>query len=294
MEATGYYIFYALNWLITLLPLRILYIFSDILFIFLYWFPGYRRKVVDENLRNAFPEKSEKERAVIARKFYSHLCDMFIETFKLPNMSRKEALKRFRIENPEVLQGLFEKKKDVIAVIGHYNNWEIMNSLPLQSDYTFVSIYKPLKNKHFDKFLVKTRSRFGMVLTPMSHILRELISFRSKGTLTVSSFLSDQTPAKTDIHYWTRFLNQETAVYLGAEKIATKYNMAVAFFELRKVKRGYYSLRIEVLFEETRGLPEHVITDTHVKHLESLILEHPEYWVWSHRRWKHKREVTNA
>jgi KDO2-lipid IV(A) lauroyltransferase len=199
----------------------------------------------------------------------------------------------FLLENPEVLEQLYSKNKDIIAVLGHYNNWELLTALPLLTKYRCISIYRPLKNKYFDRFIYDLRSKYGMVLTPTASIMRELLSSRSSDTRTLSCFLADQTPAKDDIHYWTGFLNQETAVYLGAEKIASKYNMAVVFFNYSKIKRGVYNLKIEILFEETRGLPEHLITDTHVKRLEELIYSAPEYWVWSHRRWKHKKPPVN-
>jgi Kdo2-lipid IVA lauroyltransferase/acyltransferase len=294
MEAVGYYIFYAVNWLITLLPLGVLYLLSDLLYFILYYVIRYRRKVVHLNMKNAFPEKSEKEILAIEKKFYKHLSDVFIETFKLTHMGRKELEKRYTIENTELLDRLYTEGKDVIAVLGHYNNWEWMNTVPLYLKYKCVSVYKPLKNKHFDKFINNSRKRYGMVLTPMSVIIREIINDRKNGVRTISFFLADQTPAKGDINFWTTFLNQDTPVYLGAEKIAMKYDMAVVFFNVQKVKRGYYKLIIELLFEKTEGLKEHQITEAHVKRLDELIRQKPESWVWSHRRWKHKRENANV
>jgi Kdo2-lipid IVA lauroyltransferase/acyltransferase len=290
MEAIGYYFFYVLNWIFTLLPLKILYIFSDGMYYVLYYVAGYRRKAVRTNLKNAFPEKSEKEVLEIEKKFYRHLADTFIETFKLQHMSLEQHRKRFTIENPELVNKLFEEGRDVIAVLGHYNNWEWMSAIPLYLNHKCVSIYKPLNNKHFNKYINNTRKKYGMVLTPMSIIIREILNDRKKGIKTFSCFLADQTPAKPDINFWTSFMNQETPVYLGAEKIALKYDMAVVFLNLQKVKRGYYHLKIELLFEHTAGLREHLVTETHVKRLEEIIREKPEYWIWSHRRWKHKRE----
>jgi len=138
--------------------------------------------------------------------------------------------------------------------------------------------------------MIDMRSRNGMVLTPMSNIVREVIDKRKKNIKSLYSFITDQTPPKGDIKYWTSFLNQETPVYLGAEKIASKYDMAVVFFNSRKVKRGYYTFSVELLFDHTAGLPDHLITETHVRRLEKAIIENPEFWMWSHRRWKYKRE----
>jgi Kdo2-lipid IVA lauroyltransferase/acyltransferase len=293
MGAIGFYIFYGINWLVTLLPLRVLYITSDFLFILLYYFPTYRRKVVSINLKNAFPEKSDEELKCIERKFYKHLADLFIETLKLTHMSKEQLMKRCTVSNAEIMDKLYDEKRDTVAVLGHYNNWEWLIILSQFTKYKFTSIYKPLQNKHFDRFINKLRSQYGVVLVPMSYIIKEIIYDRKKNINTFSAFISDQTPAITEIRYWTTFLNQDTPVYLGAEKIAARYDMAVVFFNLQKVKRGYYHVNIELLFDHTASLPEYFITQTHVKRLEELIREKPEYWIWSHRRWKHKRPVEN-
>jgi KDO2-lipid IV(A) lauroyltransferase len=260
----------------------------------LFYFPTYRRKVVASNLKNAFPEKNSDDLFKIEKKFYKHLADLFIETFKLTHMSKEQLMKRIKITNPELLKKLRDEGRDVVGVCGHYNNWEWYAAIPLYTDIKCVSIYKPLKNKHFNKFINDLRGKFGMVLTPMSNIVREIIVDRNNGIKTFSAFVADQTPAKNDIKFWTQFLSQDTPVYLGAEKIATKYNMAVVFLNLQKIKRGHYELTFDLLFESTAGLPEHTVTEAHVKRLEEIIRENPEYWIWSHRRWKHKREHTYA
>jgi Kdo2-lipid IVA lauroyltransferase/acyltransferase len=293
MQGIVFYLFYYLNWIITLLPLRILYIFSYPLYFILYYFPSYRRKIVYNNLKNAFPEKSEREINKIEKGFYRHLSDLFIEVLKLTHMGEEELKRRFIVENPEILDKLLAEKRDVVAVMGHYNNWEWLGVLPYYTRYKAVSIYKPLKNKHFDVFLNNLRMRHGMVLTPMSLIIREIIKDRSMNINTVSAFISDQSPVKADIKYWTRFLNQDTPVFLGAEKVAAKYDMVVVFFNIKKTGRGKYSMAIELLFEHTTGLPEYAITEAHVKRLEEIVKDNPQYWIWSHRRWKHKKETLN-
>jgi Kdo2-lipid IVA lauroyltransferase/acyltransferase len=294
MKAIGYYIFYGINWVITLLPLRILYLFSDFLFLVLYYFPSYRRKVVSTNLRNSFPEKSEEELKSIEKKFYMHLADIFIETLYVTHMSEDEQNRRFRYSNLEIIDKLLEDKRDVIAVLGHYNNWEWPTLLPFYLKYKTIIIYKPLQNKYFNRHIINQRSKHGIVLTPTSSIIREIINNKKENINTVSVFLTDQTPAKGEIMYWTTFLNQDTPVYTGTEKIASKYDMAIIYFNIQKLKRGYYNLGIELLLDHTAGLPEHVITETHVRRLEEIIREKPEYWLWSHRRWKHKKPVENV
>jgi KDO2-lipid IV(A) lauroyltransferase len=291
MDALGYYLFYGINWIITLLPLPVLYIFSDILNLLLYYVFRYRRKVVATNLRNSFPEKTDEELKAIEKKFYKHLADLMIETFKLTHMSQKEQKKRFTYSNLEVIDKLREDKRDIIAVLGHYNNWEWPTLLPFYLKYKIIIIFKPLQNKYFNGFVNSQRSKYGIVLTPTSQVIREILNYKKSNINTLSVFISDQIPAKGDIKFWTTFLNQDTAVFTGAGKIASKYDMAVVFFHIQKVKRGYYNLDIELLHEHTAGLSENLITETHVRRLEEIIKEKPEYWIWSHRRWKHKKPV---
>jgi Kdo2-lipid IVA lauroyltransferase/acyltransferase len=293
MGAVGYYIFSILNWLITLLPLPVLYIFSDLIYLLLYYFPSYRRKVVATNLRNSFPEKSGEEIKSVEKKFYKHLSDLLVETLKLCHMTKTAQNKRFTYSNLEVLDKFREEKRDIIAVLGHYNNWEWPTLLPHYLKYKTIIIYKPLQNKHFNRFINNQRSKYGIVLTPMSLIIREILNSRKNNINTFSIFLADQTPAKEDIKHWTTFLNQDTPVYIGAEKVASKYDMAVVFFHIQKIKRGYYNLNIELLFDHSAGLPENLITETYLKRLEEIIIEKPEYWIWSHRRWKHKKPAEN-
>ena len=293
MAAIGYYIFFGVNWIITLLPFPVLYIFSDILYLVLYYIFSYRRKVVADNLKNSFPEKTEEERKTIEKKFYRHLADLIIETFKSTHMSKTNQRKRFTYSNLEIIDKLREEKRDIIAVLGHYNNWEWPTLLPYYLKYKTIIIFKPLQNKYFNSFINNHRSEYGIVLTPTSQVIREIIKYKINHINTVSVFISDQIPAKGDIKYWTTFLNQDTAVFTGAGKIASKYDMAIVFFHIQRIKRGYYNLDIELLFDHTAGLSEDEITEKHVRRLEEIIREKPENWIWSHRRWKHKKPVEN-
>jgi KDO2-lipid IV(A) lauroyltransferase len=293
MAAIGYYLFYGINWIITLLPLPVLYIFSDFLYLVLYYVVSYRRNVVATNLKNSFPEKTDKELKIIEKKFYRHLSDILVETFKSTHMTRANQKKRFTYSNLEIIDKLRVEKRDIIAIMGHYNNWEWPTLLPYYLKYKTIIIYKPLQNKYFNRFINNHRSEHGIVLTPTSQVIREIINCRKNDINTVSVFISDQIPSKGDIKYWTTFLNQDTAVFTGAGKIASKYDMAIVFFHVQKVKRGYYNLNIEPLFDHTEGLSEEVITEKHVRRLEEIIKEKPEYWIWSHRRWKHKKPVEN-
>ena len=275
MEAIGFYIVYGFAWVLTLLPLPVLYILSDCIFPLIYYFPGYRRKVVRTNLVNSFPEKNIKEIIKIEKAYYHHLCDLFIETFKVIHMSNQETMDRFHMTNPELLDRLYNEGRDVAVVLGHFGNWEWLVCLPLYTKLQTVSIYKPLKDKHFDRFMNSLRSKNNMILYPMSGIIRDVVSLRQKNIRSLFAFITDQRPPKGEIKFWTKFLNQDTPVYLGAEKIASKYNMAVVFFNIQNVRRGYYTLTAELLFENSEGLPEHLITETHVRRLEEIIRQTP-------------------
>jgi KDO2-lipid IV(A) lauroyltransferase len=294
MSTIGFYFFYVFSWLLALLPMKILYFISDIVFLLVYYFPGYRKKVVKTNLKNSFPEKSDKELFDIERKFYKHFADFLIEMLALNHLSVKQLQKRCTITNLDILDRFSAEKRDVAAIVAHYNNWEWFNFIPLIFKQKIIAIYKPLNNKHFDNYFNKVRTQHGGILSPMSNVIRDIIDLRNKKTTFIASFISDQTPAINDIRYWTNFLNQDTPVFTGAEKIASKYDMAVVFFHVQKKSRGRYNLNIELLFEHTSELPEHAMTDAHVKHLENIIKERPEFWLWTHRRWKRKRPQPNV
>jgi Kdo2-lipid IVA lauroyltransferase/acyltransferase len=294
MNGVAFYIFFGLNWVITLLPLKILYLFSDLLYFVLYYIVSYRRKVVEINLKNSFPEKSDEERRLIEKKFYRHLADLTVEILKMTHMSKKEQIRRYTYTNLDIINKLKENKRDIIAVVAHYNNWEWPTLLPDFTKYKTIIIYKPLQNKYFNNSMNNQRSKFGIVLTPTSHVIRDIIENKRKQINTLSVFISDQIPARGDIKYWSTFLNQDTAVYTGAGKIAAKYDMAMIYFNIQKVKRGYYNLNVELLHEHTAGFSEEDLTETHVKRLDEIIREKPEFWIWSHRRWKHKKPAENV
>lgn len=294
MKKVVYYLFFATNWVITLLPLSVLYLASDLLFYAMFYVLKYRRKVVHENLTNAFPEKSIREILQIEKKFYSHLADLFVETLKMTHLPTKALKKRYIVENPELLDSFADKNIDVIGMAGHYNNWEWSCVLASYTRLILITVYKPLSNKYFDKFMKDNRAKYGSVMTPMSSIVRELVKFRSERIPVIAGLAGDQTPAKKDINHWTTFLNQDTPVFTGGEKLAAKFGMAVVFLNVQKVKRGYYNMKIETLFENCKGMSEGAITEAHVKRLEEIISEKPEYWLWSHKRWKHKRPLVSV
>jgi KDO2-lipid IV(A) lauroyltransferase len=293
MKRAGYYLFVVLSYLITLLPMRALHLLSDLLWPFFYHVVRYRRKVVEKNLRNAFPEKSRKERIKIAKGFYRHLTDMIVETLKAMHLTPDQIKKRFRVTDTSLTDRFFSEGRDVVALGSHYNNWEWYSALQLSSKHKVITIYKPLKNKDFDRYLYNIRKRFGVWVTPMNHIARDLVKCRGEKILTMSGFIGDQTPPPDDNAFWTTFLNQDTGFYRGAEKVAVKYDIPVIFINIVKRKRGFYELEYSLISEHPRDEEPNAIIARYASGLEEVIREKPEYWLWSHRRWKHKRPQKN-
>ena len=293
MKAIGFYIFSVINYLITLLPLQVLYLFSDFFYLILYYLAGYRRKVVAANLRNAFPEKSEVERRKIERRFYRHLSDLIVETLKATHMSHEQISQRFAVRGLSGIDPLYKDGKSIIALCSHYNNWEWFSAVQLATPFRILTSYKPLKNKYFDQFILNLRTKFGTWVSPMQYILRDLLKFRNEKILTMSGFIADQAPPPDEHAYWTTFLNQETGFFRGAEKLAVKYDMSVIFVNINKIKRGYYEMVFEIVTEHPGKEAPDFITSLYAEMLEAVIREKPEYWLWSHRRWKHKKPVNN-
>ena len=284
----GFYLFYGLSWPLLRLPLRALYMISDLIFILLYYFPGYRKKVVLHNLHNSFPEKSDKEIRKIAKAFYHHMCDSLIESFAAANMSKEEISRRCVWKNPELLEDYFSRRKSVISVFGHYGNWEWLSGLPLHTKYIVLALYRPLRNSYFDSFIKSLRQKYGLKTVPVARGYQVIREYQTNRIPTVTFFLSDQRPARDKIRYWTRFLNQDTPVMLGAERIARRLDQVVVFFSITRVKRGYYEVEIIPVAEEPQSTANHEITEMHIRLLEKQIMINPGYWLWSHKRWKHK------
>jgi KDO2-lipid IV(A) lauroyltransferase len=293
VKKAGFYSFFVVNYIITLLPLRILYIFSDFFFVIVYYVFSYRRKVVSENLRNSFPEMSEAELKRTERRFYRHLTDLFVETLKLTHMSEKQISRRYHLRDMSLIDRLYDEGRDIVAVCSHFNNWEWLSAIQLSTRYKILAMYKPLKNKDFDRFIYKLRTRFGSKISPMQNVLRDIVTFRKENIRTITAFAADQTPPPDENAYWTTFLNQDTGIYRGTEKIAVMLDAAVLFIHANKVKRGYYELDATLITEHSKNEPPDSITARHVTMLEERIRAQPEYWLWSHRRWKHKRPPKN-
>ncbi len=276
-------------YLFSLLPFWVLYAFADVIFFLLFYVVGYRRKVISSNLANAFPQKSALERLVIEKKYYAFLADLVVETMKMNSMSEKSVRKRCVFNNPEEVQRHFDNGKSVLLATGHYGNWEWGTLiLALSFKEKFLVIYKPLSDKYFGDFMNKMRSRFGAVMVAMKFTLRKIIELKNEKYMI--AFASDQTPAPVEAQYFTTFLNQPTAIFLGLEKIAKMTNNPVVFCYTNRLKRGYYEGTFKTLIENPKDYKEYEITNIHTQELEQIINKRPELWLWSHKRWKFKPE----
>lgn len=289
MNRVAFFIVKSLLYAISFLPFFVLYFFSDLLYLVLFYGIKYRRKIVKENLLNAFPEKSKEDRVGIEKRYYRFLADMIFESIKMFTISDRELNKRFSYKNLHDSNKFLNAGKGIIAVTGHYGNWE-WGSLSISANvpHPVLVIYKPLTDKRFETLLNKVRGRFGSVLIAMKQTLRRLIEYKNKPHMLV--LLGDQTPVRGETQYFTPFLNQPTAVFLGIEKIAMSANLPVLYFSINRIKRGYYEAEITVLSENPRDTAPYEITIAHTTKLEKIIKEKPEFWLWSHRRWKFKPE----
>lgn len=250
---------------------------------------GYRKNVVIENLTNAFPEQTDEQRQGVAKRFYRFLPDLVVEAIKMRTISKKTVINRIELLNPEEVTRHFDNGKGVIGVTAHYGNWELgIHRLSLMTDFPRLVIYKPLNNEDFNEVYNSLRCRFGATMVPMKQILRHIV--RLKNSPHISMFVADQTPTYQDSDYFMQFLNQETLVYTGTERIARLTKNPIVYCHIgRKAKRGYYFCKFTTLVENPDDYAAHEITEIHNRFTEKMIQEEPAYWLWSHRRWKRKR-----
>jgi len=280
---------YGLIYILSLLPFWCLYLISDFLYLLIFKIFGYRKRVVYENLRNSFPEKDADEIHAIAKKFYRYFPDLLVESIKMASISAKEVRERIELLNPEEVYRHIDAGRSVIGVTAHYCNWELaIHSLSLMMDTPELIIYKPLNNKVFNTVHNKIRTRFGATMVPMKQILRHIVKLKNQPH--ISMFVSDQTPTYQDSDYFMEFLNQDTLVFTGTERIARLTKNPVLYCEIRrKAKRGYYFCKFTTLVENPDAYTEHAITHLQNQFTEQIIRDEPAYWLWSHRRWKRKR-----
>lgn len=288
MASIIYYLVFSLVWLFSLLPFRIMYLVSDFLYLIIFYVAGYRKKTVIANMQKAFPGKSPAEINQMARQFYRHFADFLLELLRCINISVDQLDKRMKFLNPEVFEELARENRNFALVSAHYNNWEWLINLPLKMRHRLLVIYRPLKSKISEKLSNYMRRRRGTVMIAMENIFREAITSRSKNQLFAVWFLADQRPPRSS-RFWTTFLNHETAFFEGAEKISRKLGMAVVYLHVQKVKRGYYEVTLKKLFDNAAETKENEVTLACVKEMEAEIRTEPQYWLWTHKRFKHTR-----
>lgn len=289
-------IFYVFVWLLAWLPLGILYILSDVLFVIIYYIVRYRRKITHKNLQNSFPEKSEKEILRIERRFYLHFCDYIVETIKLLHISDKTIRKRFKFKNIHIIDEYYKKNQNIILYLGHYGNWEwtifAKAAQPNHHhEYKAYSVYHPLNNKSFDQFMLNLRSKSGSILVPQKKVLRTMLETQQNNTPGFFCFIADQRPNRNADTFWMNWLNQDTQPIVGTERLAQKTNYPVVYLDIQKIKRGYYIGEFVVMTENPRELPEFELTKQYMHLMEKTILRNPAYWLWTHKRWKRKPKV---
>lgn len=274
-----------------LLPMRALYVLSDILYVLVYRIIRYRVKVVRKNLTNSFPEKSEAELLKLEREFYHHFADYIVETIKLAHISLEELQRRAYLRNPELVDQLMaEGHTCFILLMGHYGNWEwFSGSTSRFKDSRIYQIYRPLSNKAFDQLFIHLRTQFGSYGIKKQDTVREVIQLKKDKTPCVVIFIADQTPSRNNLHYWTTFLNQDSAILTGPERLAKKLNLPVIFLDTKQVKRGYYTVDMKLLTDHPKDTPDNWITEQYTRLMEKCILRNPAGWLWTHKRWKYNR-----
>lgn len=283
-------LFYLILKPVSFLPLGVLYFISSVIAFLTYHLVRYRRKVVRQNLKAAFPEKSDKEIRSIEIGFYKHFCDFIMESIKAISISEKQLARRTSIKNPELIEKFYAANKNLIVTCGHYNNWEFYAlSLPKLLKYKTYSVYQPLKNTFYDKILYNSRVRNGMTLIKT----RDLLPFFSEpnNEKRMVIIVNDQSPSNIQTAHWNTFLNQPTGWNIGPEKLAKKYDYAVLFGYSKRIRRGYYEVEFSTISENPAVMPDGAITNAYSKILEDLIISNPRFWLWSHKRWKHPQPL---
>ena len=292
MQFLVYILVYPLLWFISNLPFRLLYFVSDGVYVLLYYIIGYRKKVVTENLKLVFPDKSEKEITRIKKKFYKHLCDMFLEMTKTMSISKKELKKRFKVKNIEELERLESLDRSILMMYGHYASWEWSLELQNHTKYNGFGVYKKLANKYFDKLVRDIRSKYGTSLITTKETISIINKNEKQGVKSIIAFLSDQSPRLTKEVYWNEFMGINVPCFTGAERLAKKLDLTTAYLKVTKVSRGFYEAEIITLAENSKDYNNYELTDMFLNEVEKQIYEVPEYYFWTHKRWKHRGKET--
>lgn len=294
MKEFLYNIIYGIFYLVSKLPYRALYVISDIANLVLYHIVRYRRDIVRRNITSAFPEKSLEECISIERGFYKWFCDYFVETVKLMSVSRQELLSRIEFRGIDKIEECFDRGQTCAGILGHYGNWELLSATGLvirkHPEAVIGLIYHPLRSQLFDRLFINMRQSMGGVCVPKKDILRYLVSFRSQNLMNLFGYIADQAPRYRNIHLWLPFLNHDTPVFTGAERIMRKMNNAVFYIDVERPERGKYIYTFKLMTDKPGEMPEFEITKKFFVMLEQTIRREPRFYLWSHNRWKRTRE----
>lgn len=288
MQKFIFYLFYPLIWLISVLPFRVLYLFSDFLYFILYYLIGYRKKLVLNNLKKVFPNKSERDLKRIRYKFYHHFVDIALEMIKTFTISKSQIKKHYKFTNLSVLEAINKRGKSIVLVGSHYGNWEWMVSLQMHTKIVSYGTYTRVNNKFFENKIKTTRERFGGRLVLQENTIKQMATDFQQNNKRLYGLLSDQSPLLIRASYWRDFLGVRVPIHVGAEKLAKRYGCAYVYIQVNKIKRGYYEISFELISENTKEIPDYELTDLYLKKIEKQIKEKPEFYLWSHNRFKHE------
>ena len=295
LNQIAFWVIYGTWYGLSLLPLWLHYVFSDIMFVLITYVLRYRHRVVLKNLRNAYPDKSEQEIKRLQRQFYRHFCDVLVEMVKSMTISRKTLMRRMTFTGCEQVSEIMNSGQSIALMLGHYGNWEWVTSLvlwlpPITRPHEFGQIYHPLENEVIDRLMLKVRSRCGATCVSTRDTLRWILTNKRNDTVTILGYINDQVPTWHNIHHWLTFLNQETPVFTGVERIVHSQNQAVVYLDVKRVGRGRYECEFQVITRDPSTLGEFELTDIYFQRMEQTINRAPQYWLWSHNRWKRTRE----
>lgn len=291
MNLLVYILVFPLIWLISILPFRVLYFISDIFYLLIYHVIGYRKKVVLNNLKLVFPEKSDAELIKIRKKFYHHFVDIFMEMIKSFTMSSKTLNKHYTYKNLDLLNNLYDDGKSVILTGAHYANWEWIMGLSYYMKYKGVAAYTKLSNPYFEKAILKSRGKFGVHLRQTSKTIAEINYNHKNKVQAIYGLLSDQSPQLKKTFYWQNFFGVKVPIHTGTEMLAKKYDLNIVFMDVKKIKRGYYETTFSLITDDAKKYADYELTDIFLKKVENQVYAQPEYYFWTHKRFKHSSKA---
>ena len=293
MQFLVYILVYPFLWIISILPFKLLYLLSDGFYVVIYYLIGYRKKVVLENLKLCFPEKDQKELLLIRKRFYHHLCDMMFEAIKSITISEAEMQKRYVFTNVEDITKLEKENRSIVLFMGHYASWEWVFILQTHVKHKGYAVYKRLSNRYFDALVKRIRAKYNSYLITTKETFTTLIQAKKDNQLTLNGFVFDQSPKLNKAVYWHEFMGVEVPVHVGAEILAKRLDMTTLFLKVKKVKRGHYEAAFLDIIRNAKDYKDFEITDLYLKRIEEQIQEAPEFYFWTHKRWKHRGQKPN-